>query len=113
MPPFSGLSHRCRQPEVMDHPGLDRDRHRRALRGLERINGWSGSARLLWPAVRALAREKRLVRLLDLASGAGDVPLRLWRKARRAGVPLEAEGWDVSPVAVDYARERAARHGAD
>src|SRR5581483_8226293 len=86
----SSLSHRRRQPEVMDQPGLAPDRHRRALCGLARINGWSGSARLLWPAVRALAREKGSVRLLDLATGAGDVPLRLWRKARRAGVRLEA-----------------------
>src|SRR5262249_36805259 len=66
----------------------------------------SGSAGILWPPVRELARRAPL-RLLDVASGAGDVPLRLWHKARRAGVPLQVEGCDRSPRAVGFAQGRA------
>jgi 2-polyprenyl-3-methyl-5-hydroxy-6-metoxy-1,4-benzoquinol methylase len=94
----------------MDQPGLDARRHLQALGGLERINFWSGSARMLWPGIRALARDQgpRPLRLLDVASGAGDVPLRLWRKARRSGLALAIDGCDVSPRAVQYAQAQAA-----
>ncbi len=109
------LHHRRRRPEIMDQPGLDPERHRRALHGLARINFWSGSARILWPGLSELARElaPRPPRVLDMASGAGDVPLRLWRRARRAGIPLTLEGCDLSQVAVDHARAAAAAAGAD
>src|SRR2546430_5632411 len=45
-------------------------------------------------------------------SGGGDVPIRLWGKARRAGLPLTVEGCDVNPVAVDHATRQAGRRGA-
>lgn len=114
MPFLRSVRQRHRQPEIMDQPGLDRHRHEAALRGLERINFWSRSASILWPPLAALARERsgRPTRVLDVATGAGDVPIRLWRRARRAGLPLEVDGCDVSPAAVAHARGRAARAGA-
>ncbi|HZT81268.1 MAG TPA: methyltransferase domain-containing protein [Gemmataceae bacterium] len=114
MPLLHSLARRRLQPEEMDQPGLDPARHRAALRGLARINAWSGSARILWPPLAALAREAgRPVRVLDVASGAGDVPIRLWKKAQRARLPLRIDGIDRSPVAVEHARRRAAQAGAD
>ena len=112
---FRPLRRRYREPEIMDRPDLDEALHVQALRGLERINWWSGSSGILWPAVRALARrlQPQPMRLLDVATGAGDVPLGLWRKARRAGIPLQIEGCDRSPRAVAHARERAAAAGAE
>jgi 2-polyprenyl-3-methyl-5-hydroxy-6-metoxy-1,4-benzoquinol methylase len=108
------LRQRTRQAEVMDGPGLDPARHERALRGLARINFWSGSAGILWPPLAALARrESRLLRVLDIATGAGDVPVRLWRRARRAGIRLVLEGCDRSEVAVNHARRRAEQAGVD
>src|SRR5258708_37534949 len=97
--------HRSLVPEIMDQPGLAPERHHAALRGLSRINALSDSAGILWPALRDLARQtaQRPARVLDLATGGGDVPLRLWRKARRAGVPLTLSGCDVNPVAVAHA----------
>jgi 2-polyprenyl-3-methyl-5-hydroxy-6-metoxy-1,4-benzoquinol methylase len=108
------LNQRCREPEVMDQPGLDRRQHVRALDGLARINWWSGSAAILWPSLRTLARQAtRTLRVLDLATGGGDVPVRLWQRAQRAGVPLQLEGCDISPVAVEYAAAGAHKRGAD
>jgi hypothetical protein len=80
------LSQRRRRPEVMDQPGLSPPRHARALRGLARINFWSGSAGILWRPLAALCRrpDTQHLRVLDLATGGGDVPIRLWRRARRA-----------------------------
>jgi 2-polyprenyl-3-methyl-5-hydroxy-6-metoxy-1,4-benzoquinol methylase len=115
MPLWADLCRRHVTPEVMDRPDLDEGEHARALRGLARLNLWSGSADILWPSLLALARAAGPggVRVLDVATGGGDVPLRLWRKARRAGVAIQLAGCDRSPVAVRAARERAAAAGAD
>ncbi len=77
-------------PEVMDQPDLDPRLHAQALQGLARLNFWSGSARILWPPLSALARRlrPRPLRVLDLATGGGDVPVRLWRRASRAGLDV-------------------------
>jgi 2-polyprenyl-3-methyl-5-hydroxy-6-metoxy-1,4-benzoquinol methylase len=109
------LSNRQREEEIMDQPGLDPAQHQQALRGLARINAWSGSARILWPAIAALARHIRPapLRVLDVASGGGDVPIRLWRRARRSGLRLDVAGCDKSAVAVAHAQRQADAAGAD
>jgi SAM-dependent methyltransferase len=98
----------------MDQPDLHPDRHVHALRGLARINLLSHSAGILWPPLAELARAvaPRGPRILDVATGGGDVPIRLWRRARRAGLDLHLEGCDLSPVALEHARTAAARAGA-
>jgi SAM-dependent methyltransferase len=109
MPLGVDLRQRWRQAELMDQPDLERDRHFQALRGLARINWWSGSAGLLWPAIQQLARnlQPAALRVLDVASGAGDVAIRLWHKAQRAGVLLDIDGCDKSAAAVAFANRRA------
>jgi SAM-dependent methyltransferase len=108
------LSERRREPEIMDQAGLDRARHVSALRGLARINWWSRSAGILWPPLRELARQTSgTLRVLDLATGGGDVPLALWRRAQRAGIALQLEGCDFNPVAVEHAAAIARECGAN
>src|SRR5262249_49185229 len=98
----------------MDAADMTGERHRLALRGLERINAWSGSARILWPALARLAREKSAgISVLDVATGGGDVPIRLWCKARRAGVKISFHGIDRSASAIQHACRRAAERSAD
>lgn len=107
------LTRRHRQDEVMDQPGLPAGEHRQALDALARINFLSGSAGILWPPIRKLAqRLKRPLRLLDVASGAGDVPVRLWQWAQQTGLSIDLEGWDISETAVAHARHNAERRGA-
>jgi SAM-dependent methyltransferase len=105
------IPHRQRQPEIMDGPGLDPDEHTSALRGLGRINTFSRSGAVLWPAIARLAQKQQPVRVLDLASGGGDIPIALGRRAAQAGLDVRVDGCDISPRAVAYARERAARKG--
>lgn len=110
MPFMVDVSRRNRQPEIMDQPGLDRQQHFHALQGLERLNRWSGSVRVLWPPIRDLAREhpSEPLRILDIATGGGDLPISLWKKARKAGIEVKIDGCDLSNNALDYARQRAA-----
>jgi SAM-dependent methyltransferase len=114
MPLLPPLSERDRQPEIMDRPDLDPTVHHRALRGLARINRWSRSVAALWPVVEAASRQTRgrPVRVFDLACGAGDALVGLWRKAAGAGVSVALDGCDVSPVALEHAARRAAEAGA-
>jgi 2-polyprenyl-3-methyl-5-hydroxy-6-metoxy-1,4-benzoquinol methylase len=108
------VTERRLQPEIIDQPDIEPRLLHGALRGLERINWWSGSARILWQPIRRLAGEQqaRPVRILDVATGAGDMPIRLWRKACRAGVKVEIAGCDRSGEAVAYARKRAEQQNA-
>ena len=101
------------QPELMDDPTLPAEEHRRALAGLARLNACSNSVGVLWPAVRKLAYELgRPVKILDVATGGGDVPLGLWARAKRAGIELELSACDISPVALETAAARTFAAGA-
>lgn len=108
------LTQRQRQPEVMDQPGLSPTRHRQALRALGRINFLSATAGAFFAPLARLHAELRAakLRILDVASGGGDVALALWKRGRRAGLDWRIAGCDISPVAVEYAREQALQAGA-
>jgi len=120
MPLLPDLSIRVREDEVMDDPSLDAASHHAALRGLRRINALSRPVAALWPAIAQLAagtcgtRDRdRPLRILDVACGAGDVTIGLWRRARRAGVAAEVHGCDVSQQALEFARQAASRRHAE
>ena len=108
------LAKRRRLPELMDDPGISPVTHFRALAGLSRLNDWSGSVRIVWRAIRSLERNGNpaSLRILDLATGAGDIPIGLWHRARGNGMTVEIDACDISPVALEYARRRSGEHGA-
>jgi len=97
----------------MDQPGLDAAEHARALRGLARINRLSRIGAILWPAIEGLARAGHgsSIRVLDLASGGGDVAIALAKRAKRAGLDVRVEGCDISSEAVRFAQHQAAEQG--
>jgi 2-polyprenyl-3-methyl-5-hydroxy-6-metoxy-1,4-benzoquinol methylase len=111
---IGGLAQRNMQPEIMDQPDLERARHLAALGGLAQVNWASRSVGIVWGPIRSLAHrfEMQTLRVLDLASGGGDVSIGLARRARRHGLELEIVGYDLSPTAVEYARLRAADLGS-
>jgi 2-polyprenyl-3-methyl-5-hydroxy-6-metoxy-1,4-benzoquinol methylase len=109
------LQHRDRQPELMDDPALDELQHRHALRGLRRVNSFSRSTAILWPAITAVAQQLagQPVRILDIASGGGDLAVGLAERGRRTGINLDIHGCDISPLAVQHATELAVQHQLD
>jgi 2-polyprenyl-3-methyl-5-hydroxy-6-metoxy-1,4-benzoquinol methylase len=113
VPLLPDLRTRHRVSEWMDDPALDPSEHRRALRGLSRLNTISGAFRSLWHPIAKLATTQpgRTVRVLDVATGAGEFPLRLAQRAKQAGLPIEAAGCDLSETALAYGREMAAKSG--
>jgi len=93
----------------MDDPAIATEQLRGALTGLTRLNFVSNSLRIIWRPTKSLARElkKERLRILDIATGAGDVPIALWRRAKQAGLTLDICGIDFSARSVEFARQRA------
>jgi len=108
-----------RQPELMDDPSLPAADHFRALDALSRINALSLTAAQIAAAVGRLldsagrrTDDPRPVEIVDVACGGGDVTAAVGRRiARRAGGfgrgPVHVTGLDVSPRALDHARQHA------
>mgnify|MGYP002623391322 FL=1 len=101
-------------PERMDDPMLDVHEHRQALQGLRRINRWTGTSRLAWRPLQelALSTAGHTLRVLDVATGAGDVPIPLWKQARAHGWDWDIHACDLSETALEYARQNGQRSGA-
>jgi len=97
----------------MDQPGLETSLHRQALAALRRVNWMSRTAGSLWRPITDLAKQQgpRSLRVLDVACGGGDVALRLARRAAAAGLNLTVTACDISPVAIEFARDQARRTG--
>ncbi len=110
-PPVN-LRERCRLPELMDAPDLPSDQHQAALAGLRRVNLFSRSTAILWPSLKRLAADNptQPLRVLDIASGGGDVIAGLAKKAHRNGLDLQIDGCDISQTAIEYAREFTERN---
>jgi len=100
---------------MMDQPDLDVRRHVHALGALGRANAVSRTAAALWPFIRAASHETagRPLRVLDIACGGGHVLISLARRAARERMDIDWLGWDMSPVAIDYARTLAGRRGVE
>ena len=77
--PNLSLGQRNLQAEAMDAPNLPREEHEQALRGLARLNRCSGVAYAMYRRLKriALTRANQSLHLVDVASGAGDIPVQL------------------------------------
>ncbi|MCG6963604.1 MAG: methyltransferase domain-containing protein [Acidobacteria bacterium] len=108
------LSTRVVRPELMDQAELGEEAHRKALAGLARLNWWSAASRPYRKALLRLAGvASQPLTILDVATGAGDVPVALALWARRAGIDLEVAACDRSCRAVGWARRRGKSVGID
>ncbi len=106
--------HRDLQPEAMDDPSLPDRAHRDALDGLGRLNRATGVSGSIYKRLRRYALGDRgPLRILDLATGGGDLPIRWATAAARERIAMRITGIDFSPRAVHYARRQAEHVGAD
>jgi hypothetical protein len=82
----------------MDDPRLARGAHLEALRGLGRIYCLSRTGTAVWPRIRREARASAaLLRLLDIATGGGDLPMGLASAAPSAvGLHVGEDCWRLA-----------------
>ena len=95
-------------PELMDGP-LDHAVLPGNLRDLTRVNRWLGGTRLSLMAVTRLlatAAPVTCVRLLDVGTGAADIPVALIERSARQGLTLTVTATDERQEMLDIAGQR-------
>jgi ubiquinone/menaquinone biosynthesis C-methylase UbiE len=75
------------------------------LRNLRALNRYFGSYRLVRYFLRRWIRPNEKLRVLDLATGSGDIPRLVVDFARRAGATLQVDAVDFQESTVAIARE--------
>ncbi len=96
--------------ELLDDPAAEPAAVRESLRNIARANRWFGG----WEAVRhglervltgSLPRSPTPLTLLDVGTGAGDLPRMAVEWAARQGIGLTAFGLERHPAAARLARQ--------
>ncbi|HEV2131914.1 MAG TPA: methyltransferase domain-containing protein [Longimicrobiaceae bacterium] len=108
------LQTRARGAELMDEPAADVAELRRTLRDLRVVNRWLGGTHVVLRHLRAMLSRLPLerYRILDVATGSGDIPLSVARWARRRGIAVEILATDAHPRTAALARELTAAEPA-
>lgn len=109
--PWPPPPRRAEATERLDLPHLDPVLLAASLADVSRVNRWLGGTRALRRDLRALlpaGSAPRRLRVLDVGTGAADVPLILARWGRALGIVLEVEAIDLHPQVVAIARRRTA-----
>lgn len=99
---------RRRGVEHLEEPGIDPALVRRSLADVARANRLFGGTRAVLAEVdRVLIGERArrtAITLLDVGTGAGDIPVRAARRAARRGITLTTFGLDESETLVTATR---------
>jgi 2-polyprenyl-3-methyl-5-hydroxy-6-metoxy-1,4-benzoquinol methylase len=102
--------------EHLDDPDYPVKKKVRIVRGVHRSNVlyrfYPRYVKLLSPLIREVAgRESRPARLLELASGSGELAMQICRLAQAQHLPVKITGSDYIPEYVEQAGARATERG--
>jgi len=105
----SGLP-RVAGAELMDEPGQDHGQLAVSLADLRRVNRWLGGTRVvLRHLAELIARNpQEHYRILDVATGSGDIPLRIAAWAREEELEVSIVATDNHETTLELAREHLA-----
>jgi SAM-dependent methyltransferase len=102
---------RRRGIELLDDPSTDTALATRSLQDVARSNRWFGGANAviaeLVPVLAAARGRRAPLTLLDVGTGAGDIPELARRIADRSGVRLLTMGLEVTPALAAASRPRS------
>ena len=102
------MGERCHDPELLDDFRITGPEVDLALREIEAVNRYLGGAATSLAGLAPRLRGRRQkVRLLDIGTGGGDLPVAIARLARRRRVPLEIVAVDLGADACRRARAAA------
>ncbi len=99
------------EPELMDRPGELTNTWRRDLANLRSLNRWFGAHRIIRWYFRGKLKRGGHVRVLDLATGSGDLPRLVMELGNAAGCRVEIDAVDRHPATLGAAREWCAGVG--
>ncbi len=102
------LQSRVDREELMDLPSTSRAEFEEALTDIQWVNRYLRGADTLIDAVDELVSplQKREFTVLDMGTGAGDIPIALVQWGQKQGIRFKVTAVDLHPVAVEYARQK-------
>jgi 2-polyprenyl-3-methyl-5-hydroxy-6-metoxy-1,4-benzoquinol methylase len=90
--------------EMMDRPQPVSAELERDLERIRQLNRWFGSYRLVLGFMRRWIKPGVRTRILDLATGSGDIPRLIADYARQIGAQVEIDALDRQPATLEIAR---------
>ena len=87
----------------MDRPQPVSAELERDLERIRQLNRWFGSYRLVLGFIRRWLRPGARVRIVDLATGSGDIPRLIADYARKIGAQIEIDALDRQPATLEVA----------
>jgi len=104
---------RSLEKERLDNLNLDGDTLHQALQSLDWINRWFGNHRSVIKAIHAVyKKDKKLLRIIDLGCGGGDLALALAKSLRRHKIEYTITGIDGNANTIAYAQNKCAAFSA-
>jgi 2-polyprenyl-3-methyl-5-hydroxy-6-metoxy-1,4-benzoquinol methylase len=98
-------------PELLDlpHDSHARDELEGALNDLTLVNRYLGNGRAVLKHLSAMSAEtgKEGFTVLDVATGAADIPIAIAKWGRQAGIRVGITAVDLDPLALNIARKRS------
>lgn len=91
-------------PELMDRPEARPADLAEALRSLRGLNRFFGSYALVRHFLRRWIKRGDCLRVLDLATGSGDIPRLMVNHASAVGAKIQVTAIDFQPATVEIAR---------
>ena len=92
------------EPELMDRPQPVTPELASDLRNLRKLNRYFGSYRLIEHFLRRWIQPRSRMRILDLATGSGDIPRLMVDYARSAGAMVTVDAVDQQTSTLEIAR---------
>jgi len=94
--------------ELMDEPGQDHDQLAVSLADLRAVNRWLGGTRVALRHLSELIERhpQERYRILDVATGSGDIPLQIAKWAREEDLDVEILATDNHQTTLNLAREQ-------
>ncbi len=89
--------------EMMDRPQPVSAELERDLERIRQLNRWFGSYRLILGFIRRWIRPDTHARIVDLATGSGDIPRLIADCARDVGAQVEIDALDRQPATLEIA----------
>jgi hypothetical protein len=96
--------------EMMDRDQPSSGELERDLRHLRQLNRWFGSYRLVLGFIRSWIRSGDSLRVVDLATGSGDIPRLIVDHARQTGAKIHIDALDRQPATLQFARGLSANY---
>jgi len=113
---FNFLRERHRQSEWMDAPDADPGALSRSLAFIRQVNLWLGYNRATLGHLQRFSRDWKsgqTIRILDVATGSGDLPRAIARWADRRGFAVKITGVDLHEKTLESAREIGSGEGIE